>query len=63
MKTQFITAEIDLQETPQKMQELIEQELQKQGEALRWAITSVDIQRQKAQIEAIVTISDSAASW
>ena len=63
MKTQFITAEIDLQETPQKMQELIEQELQKQGEPLRWAITSVDIQRQKAQIEAIVTISDAAASW
>lgn len=63
MKTHFITAEIDLQETPQKMQELIEQELQKQGQPLRWAITSVDTQRQKAQIEAIVTISDSAASW
>ncbi len=63
MKTQFITAEIDLQETPQKMQELIEQELQKQGQPLRWAITSVDTQRQKAQIEAIVTVFESAASW
>jgi hypothetical protein len=63
MKTQFITAEIDLQETPQKMQELIEQVLQKQGMPLRWAITSVDKQRQKAQIEAIVTVSDSVASW
>lgn len=63
MKTHFITAEIDLPETPQKMPELIEQELQKQGTPLRWAITQVDTQRQKVQIEAIVTVSDSTASW
>jgi hypothetical protein len=63
METHFITAEIDLQETPQKMQELIEQELQKQGQPLRWAITNVDTQRQKAQVEAIVTVSESVASW
>lgn len=63
METHFITAEIDLQETPQEMQELIEQELQKQGQPLRWAITHVDTQRQTAQVEAIVTVSESAASW
>ncbi|MEO8894138.1 MAG: hypothetical protein ABI417_21850 [Coleofasciculaceae cyanobacterium] len=63
MKTHFITAEIDLPETPQKMPELIEQELQKQGQPLRWAITQVDTQRQKVQIEAIVTVSDAVASW
>lgn len=63
MKTQFITAEIELPETPQKMPELIEQELQKQGTPLRWAITQVDTQRQKVHIEAIVTLSDSVASW
>jgi hypothetical protein len=63
METHFITAEIDLQETLQKMQELIEQELQKQGQPLRWAITNVDTQRQTAQVEAIVTVSESVASW
>jgi len=63
MQTHFTTAEIDLQETPEKMQQLIERELQKQGQPLRWAITHVDRQRQKAHVEAIVTISDSVASW
>lgn len=56
--TIFITLEIDLLETPQQLQQLIERELQKQGEPLRWAITRVDTQLQKVQVEAIVTISD-----
>jgi len=60
MTTHFITAEINLQETPTQLQQEIEAELQKQGEPLRWAITLVDIQRQKAQVEAIVIVSDSA---
>jgi hypothetical protein len=60
MTTHFITAEINLQETPTQLQQEIEAELQKQGEPLRWAITRVDIQRQKAQVEAIVIVSDSA---
>ncbi|MEA5535909.1 hypothetical protein [Crocosphaera sp. XPORK-15E] len=55
MTTHFITAEIDLQETPLKLQQAIEGELQKQGEPLRWAITSVDSQKQTVQVEAIVT--------
>lgn len=60
MTTHFITAEINLQETPTQLKQEIEAELQKRGEPLRWAITRVDIQRQKAQIEAIVIVSDLA---
>jgi hypothetical protein len=55
MTTHFITAEIDLQETPVQLQQAIEAELQKRGEPLRWAVTSVDSDRQTAQVEAIVT--------
>ncbi|MBE9129333.1 MULTISPECIES: hypothetical protein [unclassified Coleofasciculus] len=55
MTTHFITAEIDLQETPNQLHQAIEAELQKRGEPLRWAITRVDTQQQKAHIEAIVT--------
>ncbi len=63
MTTHFITAEIDLQETPVQLHQAIEAELQKRGEPLRWAVTQVDTERQKAQVEAIVTVeSNSAAS-
>ena len=55
MTTHFITAEIDLQESPIKLQAAIEAELEKRGEPLRWAIASVDAEKQTAQIEAIVT--------
>ncbi|MDZ8053522.1 MAG: hypothetical protein RMX68_022275 [Aulosira sp. ZfuVER01] len=55
MTTHFITAEIDLQETPTELEQVITAELQKQGEPLRWAITSVDIEQQKATVEAVVT--------
>ncbi|WP_193196902.1 hypothetical protein [Nostoc sp. MG11] len=55
MTTHFITAEIDLQETPTELQKVIEAELQKQGEPLRWAITSVNVARQKATVEAVIT--------
>jgi hypothetical protein len=54
MTTHFITAEIDLQETPAELLEVIETELKKQGEPLRWAITSVDVKEQKATVEAVV---------
>lgn len=56
MTTHFITAEINLQETPAQLQQEIEAELQKRGEPLRWAITGVDTDRQKARVEAIVTV-------
>lgn len=55
MTTHFITAEIDLQETPTELEQVIAAELQKQGEPLRWAITSVDTEKQKATVEAVVT--------
>jgi hypothetical protein len=57
MTTHFITAEIDLQETPAKLQQEIEAQLEKQGEPLRWAITEVKEEEQKAVVEAIVTSS------
>ncbi|MDZ8091869.1 MAG: hypothetical protein RM049_30080 [Nostoc sp. DedQUE04] len=64
MTTHFITAEIDLQETPAELLEVIETELKRQGEPLRWAVTSVDVDEQKATVEAVVTksaVSDSGA--
>lgn len=57
MTTHFISAEIDIQETPTKLQKVIEAELKKQGEPLRWAITSVDEEQQKVAVEAVVTKS------
>ncbi|WP_353931654.1 hypothetical protein WJM97_03450 [Okeanomitos corallinicola TIOX110] len=55
MTTHFITAEIDLQETPTELQKTIEAELKKQGEPLRWAVTAVDAEKEKATVEAVVT--------
>lgn len=55
MTTHFITAEIDLQASPTKLQQEIEAELAKKGEPLRWAVTKVDKEKQKAQVEGIVT--------
>ena len=55
MTTHFITAEIDLAESPAKLHQEIEDRLKKEGEPLRWAVTAVDEQKQKARVEAIVT--------
>ncbi|WP_413165613.1 hypothetical protein ACL6C3_04215 [Capilliphycus salinus ALCB114379] len=55
MTTHFITAEIDVQESPQKLHQEIEAELEKRGEPLRWAITNVDEEQQKVRVEAVVT--------
>lgn len=55
MTTHFITAEVDLQATPIALQKAVEAELQEQGQPLRWAVTAVDTETQKAQVEAIVT--------
>jgi hypothetical protein len=55
MTTHFISAEVDLQSTPTELEKVITAELQKQGEPLRWAITSVDTKSQKATVEAVVT--------
>ena len=55
MTTHFITAEIDLQETPWQLQQEIVAELAKRGEPLRWAITSIDPAGEKVRVEAVVT--------
>jgi hypothetical protein len=55
MTTHFITAEIDLQESPVKLQQAIETELAKEGEPLRWAITEVDKDKETVKVEAVVT--------
>ena len=55
MTTHFITAEIDLKESPVELNKEIEAELQKRGEPLRWAITEVDAETQTATVEAVVT--------
>ncbi len=58
MTTHFITAEIDLQESPTQLNQAIEAELNKRGEPLRWAITQIDSQQQTAQVEAVVTVAE-----
>lgn len=55
MTTHFITAEIELQETPIQLQQKIESQLKKEGEPLRWAVTKIDKEKQTATVEAIVT--------
>ncbi|WP_170861363.1 hypothetical protein [Geitlerinema sp. PCC 9228] len=54
MTTHFIEAEINLQEQPKNLQKEIAAELNKRGEPLRWAITNVDRDRKRAQVEAVV---------
>ncbi|UNU27544.1 hypothetical protein [Microcoleus vaginatus] len=62
MTTHFISAEVDLQETPEQLHSAIEIELQKYGEPLRWAVTDVDVDRQKAVVEGYVLVEASSAT-
>ncbi|MEE3716203.1 hypothetical protein V2H45_05525 [Tumidithrix elongata RA019] len=55
MTTHFITAEIDLNEAKPDLVKAIAEEISKQGEPLRWAIASVDREKQTATVEAVVT--------
>ncbi len=55
MTTHFITAEIDLSAKESYLVDQVNAELVKHGEPLRWAITSVDDEKQTAQLEAVVT--------
>jgi hypothetical protein len=55
MTTHFITAEINLQENPVKLNKEIETRLEQSGKPLRWAVTKVNREQQTATIEAIVT--------
>ncbi|MEM7761170.1 MAG: hypothetical protein AAF298_24025 [Cyanobacteria bacterium P01_A01_bin.40] len=55
MTTHFITAEIDLQQTPLKLNQAIESQLAQEGTPLRWAVTEIDQEKETATVEAIVT--------
>lgn len=55
MTTHFITAEINLQSTPIKLQQEIESQLEQEGKPLRWAVTKINKEQQTAIVEAIVT--------
>jgi hypothetical protein len=55
MTTHFISAEINLQDSPIQLSKAIESELQKRGDILRYAITHVDQKQQLVKVEAIVT--------
>lgn len=55
MTTHFITAEINLSESTEDLQDAIAQELEKRGEPLRWAVTAIDQEKQTATVEAVVT--------
>jgi hypothetical protein len=55
MTTHFITAEVDLTENPLTLKKDIEEKLSQEGKPLRWAITNVYKNEQKAQVEGIVT--------
>ncbi len=55
MTTHFITAEINLQENPVKLNKEIETRLEQSGKPLRWAVTKVDRKQQTATVEAVVT--------
>jgi hypothetical protein len=54
MKIESIELEMDITDVLGSLDTAIETHLQKWGEPLRWAITSVDRETNIAQIEAIV---------
>lgn len=62
MLTQFVTLDIHLQDSPIQLQRAIATALQTHGEPLRWAITQVDLNRQVAHVEAVVTVDQPALS-
>ncbi|MBE9223217.1 hypothetical protein IQ215_10970 [Cyanobacterium stanieri LEGE 03274] len=55
MTTHFITAEVDLKENPLTFKKEVETKLNEEGNPLRWAVTKVDKEGEKAHVEAIVT--------
>ncbi len=56
MITQFVTTEVALPATASELPQAIAAALKAWGEPLRWAITSVDRDRNRAVVEAIVTL-------
>lgn len=58
MTTHFITAEIDLSDSTEQLQDAIAEALEKRGEPLRWAVTDVNQAQRTATVEAVVTGGD-----
>lgn len=58
MITHFITAKVDLPESPAQLHEAIATELKTQGIPLRWAITAVDLEQGSVYLEAVVTTEE-----
>ena len=54
MVTSFIELTVRIPEDIKTLQKSIEIELSKHGKPLRWAITKLDIEKQIAQVEAVV---------
>ncbi|HIK44010.1 MAG TPA: hypothetical protein IGR64_03880 [Leptolyngbyaceae cyanobacterium M65_K2018_010] len=55
LATHFLTLEIPLTASSTDWVAVIEAELRRQGEPLRWAITQVNPSTQTATVEAVVT--------
>lgn len=55
MNTRFLTLNVTFQASPVQLQEAIVAELQQLGDPLRWAIVSIDSDRQTVQVEAVIT--------
>jgi len=56
MITHFTPPKLTFRQHPAQLHSKIEAELKKQGELLRWAVTNVNIERQLAFVEAVVTL-------
>jgi hypothetical protein len=54
MRTEFVTVEVPLQDSPLALYGEIETTLGQWGEPLRWAIMAVDQPRGRVRVEAIV---------
>ncbi|MEO1428817.1 MAG: hypothetical protein AAFV71_07085 [Cyanobacteria bacterium J06633_8] len=59
MITDFVRVEVDLQENTIDLHKFVEYELLKYGKPLRWAITTIDSEKRKVVLEAVVTKEES----
>ena len=57
LSTEFVTVTIDQPDSTSMLPQTIVNALQAVGDPLRWAITSVDTEKRKLYVEAVVTTS------
>jgi outer membrane protein assembly factor BamA len=58
MLTQILTMELDLPDSISKMHQAILNELRKHGTPLNWIVVDVDVNRQKAVVDALIHIEE-----